>query len=375
MHITILSTMYPFRGGIAQFNASLYREFEKNHQTTAITFKRQYPNILFPGKTQYVTEKDTTADPIPTKQWLDSINPINWLTTANKIKKLQPDVLIVRLWMPFFAPCLGFIAKKLSKNTQTIAILDNVIPHERRFFDIPFLRYFFKRTNAYIVMSEQVQNDLLKLKPNAKYKLSKHPLYNHFGKKLDKQEARKTLNLSPNKKTILFFGFIRDYKGLDLLINAFGELSDEYQLVIAGEPYGSFNKYTTLINNNPNKDRIHTYVRYINDNEVNTFFSAVDVCVLPYKSATQSGITSIAYHFELPMIATNVGGLKEMVKHNITGKIINNPNTNEITKGIEDFFAENTELFIDNIRKEKELLSWNVLVDNILELTEKNKEL
>ncbi|MDA3865907.1 MAG: glycosyltransferase [Salinivirgaceae bacterium] len=367
MNISFLSTMFPFRGGIAQFNALLYREFEKKHEVDAITFKRQYPEILFPGQTQYVTENDN-PDKIKTKQWLDSINPINWIRTARRIKNTSPDLLLMKFWLPFFGPSLGYIASHLHKNTKTIAILDNVIPHEKRFFDMPFLRYFLKRVDGFIVMSEQVKRDLLSLKPNATYEFQHHPLYDHFGKPLEQKEARHKLGLDPAKKTILFFGFIREYKGLDLLIEAFEKLDDTYQLVIAGENYGSFDPYQKLIDANKNKSRIHAFVRYIDDGEVPLFFSAADVCVLPYKSATQSGITSIAYHFEVPMLATDVGGLKEMVIDGETGLIIEQPNANAIQNGIENFFNSDRATFSNNIKNRKKELSWEELYNKIMVL-------
>lgn len=367
--ITLLSTFFPLRGGIAQFNAALFRELEKNNDIEAVNFKRQYPNILFPGKTQYVTAEDKNADPIPSKQYLDSINPLNWLKTAKYIKKTKPKLLLVRFWLPFFGPCLGFISAFLKKNTRSIAILDNVIPHEKRFFDMPFLRYFLKRFDAFVLMSEQVKKDLLSIKPDAKYVFSPHPIYSHFGEQIDKKTAREKLNLDSKKNTLLFFGFIRDYKGLDLLIEAFSHLSEDYQLVIAGESYGSFEKYKKQIAENKNKERIVTHIRYISDDEVPLFFCSADVCILPYKSATQSGITSIAYHFELPLIATDVGGLKEMVIDNLTGKIIDTANAKNIEMGIKDFFSNNQSLnFIENIKKEKEKLSWKTFADNLLKL-------
>lgn len=369
LKITLLSTIFPFRGGIAQFNAALFRELEKNNNIEAVNFKRQYPNILFPGKTQYVTAKDKNVDPIPSKKYLDSINPLNWVRTAKRIKKTKPNLLIVRFWLPFFGPCLGFISAFLKKNTRSIAILDNVIPHEKRFFDTPFLHYFINRIDAFVVMSEQVKKDLLSIKPNAKYIFSPHPIYDHFGEHINKKIARKKLNIDSKKHTLLFFGFIRDYKGLDLLIEAFSNLSEDYQLVIAGEAYGSFEKYKKQIAKNKNKERIFTHIRYISDDEVPLFFCSADVCILPYKSATQSGITSIAYHFELPLIATDVGGLKEMVINNVTGKIIETPSVKNIETGIQNFFSNNqTSYLIENIKKEKEKLSWKVFADNILKL-------
>jgi glycosyltransferase involved in cell wall biosynthesis len=368
MHISYLSTFYPFRGGIAQFNAALYREFEKQHEIDAITFKRQYPSMLFPGKTQYVTEGDNT-DKIKSKEWLDSINPFNWIKTASRIKKHKPDLIIMKYWTSFFGPSLGSICKRQKKQSKSIAILDNVIPHEKRIIDMPFTKYFLKHTDGYIVMSEKVQKDLLKIKPDAKYRFVNHPLYNHFGKAVNQLEARKKLGLHPEKKTLLFFGFIREYKGLDLLIDAFGKLNDSYQLIIAGESYGSFEKYDTQIQENKNTDRIYKYVRYINDNEVPLFFSAADTCILPYKSATQSGITSISFNFELPMIATDVGGLKELIKHEKTGEIIPLANSNAITAGINNFFAgDKINTYRKNFRKEKSKMTWKNLAKEILEL-------
>jgi glycosyltransferase involved in cell wall biosynthesis len=367
MKICYLSTLYPFRGGIAQFNAALYREFEKQHQIDAVTFSRQYPKLLFPGDTQYVTENDD-VDKINSKELLDSVNPFTWISTARKIHKTNPEMLVMKFWMPFFGPSLGYVAKKL-KTTKSIAILDNVIPHEKRFIDMPFTRYFLKHTDGYIVMSEKVKNDLLSLKPDAKYKLVKHPLYDHFGTSIPQAEAREKLKLDLNKKTILFFGFIRDYKGLDLLINAFGKLDENYQLIIAGESYGSFNKYDELIKTNPNAERIHKHVRYISDREVPVLFSAADTCILPYRSATQSGITSISFHFDLPMIATDVGGLKEIIQHNKTGEIISEVDENAITEGIKHFFeGDKIATYKQNIRAEKSLMTWEHLSKEIIDL-------
>lgn len=368
MNICYLSTFYPFRGGIAQFNAALYREFEKNHNIKAFTFKRQYPDMLFPGKSQYVSKSDN-PDVLESYPYLDSINPFSWMKTAKKVKQFDPDLLVMKFWMPFFGPSLGYVAGHLPKKVKRIAILDNVLPHEKRIIDKPFLKYFLKHTDAYVVMSEAVKDDLLSVKPGAKYVMHSHPLYDHFGSIMDKTEARRKLKLNENKKTILFFGFIREYKGLDLLIDAFGKLDDSYQLVITGDCYGSFNKYEEQIQKSPNRERIHKFVRYVSDEEVPAFFSAADVCVLPYKSATQSGITSIAYHFELPMLATDVGGLKEIVEDNVTGKIIPEPNAPDIASGIDAYFTENkSATYRHNIRKKKAGMSWESLANAIIKL-------
>jgi glycosyltransferase involved in cell wall biosynthesis len=369
MRIAYLSTFYPFRGGIAQFNASLYRELEKKHEIKAFTFKRQYPDLLFPGKTQYVTN-DENADKVPSLQVLDSINPFTYFTTAKKIKEFSPDLLIMKYWISFFGPSLGTVAKLLYKQTKVITILDNVIPHEKRFFDDAFSRYFLKQNHGFVAMSNTVKNDLLSLKPNAKFIKTEHPLYNHFGQKIDKTKARQQLKLLPDKKTLLFFGFIRDYKGLDLLINAFDLLDDSYQLVIAGETYGSFDKYLQQIDSLKNKSQVFVFNDYINDSQVPAFFSAADVCVLPYKSATQSGITSIAYHFDVPLIATNVGGLKESILHMKTGIIIDYCEPEAIAKGIKHYFESGlTESFVADIQKLKEELSWKKFAISIIEFS------
>jgi glycosyltransferase involved in cell wall biosynthesis len=370
MKISYLSTFYPLRGGIAQFNAALYRELEKAHAVDAVTFKRQYPNILFPGKTQYVTDEDN-PEIIDSRELLDSVSPFNWISTARKLKKDAPDLLIMKFWIPYFGPSLGYVAKNIGKNTKSIAILDNVIPHESRFMDMALIKFFLKRVDGFVVMSEKVKEDLLKLKPDAKYVYKQHPLYDHFGDKFDKLDACEKLGIDPQKKTLLFFGFIRDYKGLDLLIDAFGGLDESYQLIIAGESYGSFDGYEKQIQSNKNKDRIINHVKYIADDEVPLYFSAADVCVLPYKSATQSGITSIAYHFDLPMLATRVGGLDEMVLDNETGIVIPKPTVEDIKLQIEKFFSSDIEAYIQNIQKKKTELSWSSFAEALMELYKK----
>jgi glycosyltransferase involved in cell wall biosynthesis len=366
MRIAFLSTFYPFRGGIAQFNALMYRAFEKEHTVKAFTFKRQYPNFLFPGETQYVTNEDI-ADEIPSEEVLDSINPITYLSTAKKVKLFAPDIFITKYWMTFFGPSLGYVAKKLNKKAKRISVLDNVIPHEKRFFDGFCNRYFLKNNDGFIVMSDAVLRDLLSIKPDAKYIRVNHPVYNHFPAPIRQEIAKHTLKLDVNKKTLLFFGFIRDYKGLDLLIQAMDLLDDTYQLIIAGEVYGSFDKYQLLIDNSKAKNRIALYNQYIGDNEVADYFSAADVCILPYKSATQSGITSIANHYNLPIIATNVGGLKETIHHLKTGLIVENPSIIEIAESIRLYFDENYKsFFASEIEKEKQENSWENFAQKIV---------
>ncbi|MFM1894637.1 MAG: glycosyltransferase [Crocinitomicaceae bacterium] len=339
MKITILSTFYPFRGGIAQFNALLYRVLEKRHSVQAITFKRQYPQILFPGKTQYVTENDV-AEAIPSKPWLDTINPWSYWRTAMRIKREAPDVIITKYWMTFFAPSLGFVLGKQHKKTLRIAILDNVLPHERRFFDHAFNRYFLRRNDGFVVMTEKVKKDLHRYRPDAPCMLIPHPVYNQFGAKIERSTALGRLNLTflHDKKVLLFFGIIRDYKGLDLLLNALAGLSSDYHLVIAGEAYGDFSVYQSLIDSLGIAERCHVFERYIDDQEVSSFFCGADVCVLPYKTATQSGIAGIAQHFTLPLIATPVGGLGETIAHDQNGLITEAADVESLTKAVLYYF-------------------------------------
>ncbi|MBI4946460.1 MAG: glycosyltransferase [Bacteroidetes bacterium] len=369
MKLAYLSTFYPFRGGIAQFNASLYRAFEKEQSIKAFTFTRQYPDFLFPGETQMVTEKDN-ADKILTERILDTMNPLSYYSSANKIRQFSPDILLMKYWMSYMAPSLGTVAKKLKKQSKVITILDNVIPHEKRFFDEAFTKYFLKQNHGFVVMSDSVKNDLLKFIPDAKYISHQHPLYDHFGKRVDAAEAKKKLDIPEGKKVILFFGFIRDYKGLDLLIDAMTKLNDEYALVIAGEVYGSFDKYNQQIEKLGVKNKISLHIRYISDDEVPLFFSSADVCVLPYKSATQSGITSISYHFDLPLIATDTGGLKESILHNQTGLIVDSPDATLLAKAVENYFSRNLKpKFQEEIRLLKTKLSWSNLASAIIDFS------
>ena len=359
MRIAILSCFYPFRGGIAQFNAALYTELGKSDIVQAFNFTRQYPNFLFPGKTQYVTPDDEAA-PIDSTAVLDTANPFSWISAARKIREWNPDVLIMRYWMSYFAPSLGFVARHVGKHCKIIGVLDNVVPHEPRFFDTPFTKYFLKGCDGFVTMCDAVSDDLLRLKPDAKFIMRQHPLYSHFGEMLRREEAENALGLEHGKKNILFFGLIRHYKGLDVLLKAFEGLDDSYQLIVAGEPYGSFEPYQKIIDESSCKDRIHLYLKYIKDSQVKDYFSAADVTVLPYRTATQSGISSISYHFEVPMIVTDTGGLKSTIGDRGTGLVAESAEPDLIRDEILKYFRDPAmkESCVENIRKEKSRLSW-----------------
>ncbi|WP_338763338.1 glycosyltransferase [Bernardetia sp. ABR2-2B] len=383
MKIAYLSTFYPFRGGIAQFNALLYRNFEKiNISVSAYNFTTQYPEFLFPGQTQYSTSEDN-ADQIPTQRTISSINPISYLQTASKISKEEPNLILMRYWLPFFAPALGTVAKKLKKKgTKSIVIVDNMIPHEKRFFDEIFTKYFLKNTDAYIVMSKSVEKDLLERKPNAKYIFHPHPIYEHFGEKIKREEALQKLGLLEdtgidkveNKKILLYFGFVRKYKGLDLLLEAFKYLDDDYFLIIAGESYLSDSENKELqssLDNHPKKQNIDTRLRYVSDSEVNLLFSAADANVLPYRHATQSGVSAIAFHFEVPSVVTDVGGLRDLIEPYNAGTIAENTTPKAIQNAIEELFEKKeTTDYGKNLRVFKEKYSWENLAKKVLELYE-----
>ena len=367
MKIAILSCFYPYRGGISQFNACLYGELSRNHDVKAFNFSRQYPEFLFPGKTQFVTEDDE-AVPVESTSLLDTANPFTYIKTYRAIREWKPDVLIVRYWMSYFAPSLGYITRKMKKHCKVISILDNVIPHEQRFFDTPLTKYFLKGSTGCVTLCEAVSEDLLKMKPDARYTVIQHPLYSHFGRKKPREDAERKLGLKSGKKNILFFGLIRKYKGLDILLEAFEKLPDDYQLIIAGEPYGSFEPYQKIIDRLPGKERIVKVLKYIKDSEVSDYFSAADLAVLPYRSATQSGISSVSYHFEVPMIVTDVGGLKETIGDRGTGLVSEHGTPEAIASEIERYFADPqiAEDCIRNIRSEKERLSWSGFADRLI---------
>ena len=369
MKIDILSTAFPLRGGIAHFVGLLYKELKKNHELKVFTFKRQYPAILFPGKSQL--EEKETSEKIPSETIVDSINPINWLKVGKKICNDKPDILIFKYWMPFFAPCFGTISKLVKKNNHTkiLVICDNVIPHEKKIFDTSLTKYFFNKTDYFIVLSESVGKDLLSLYPNAKYKLLPHPVYDNFGVSLNKDEAKKYLGIN-SEKVILFFGFIRNYKGLDTLLNAMSKVkSKNIKLLVAGEFYTDKEKYLNIIKSLILDDDVILRTDFIPTADVKYYFSASDAVILPYKSATQSGIVQIAVNFKKPVIATNVGGLEEVVEDGKAGYIVEKENPDELATAIDKFYSENKEKeFSENIAKLKEKYSWTNFANGIFEL-------
>ncbi|RPI14325.1 MAG: glycosyltransferase [Ignavibacteriae bacterium] len=366
MKIAFLSPFYPYRGGIAQFSDSLFEALSKEHDVKAFTFIRQYPKILFPGTSQFVLDEDIKRD-INAVRVLDSINPFTYWKTAKRIDKFKPDLIITSYWMPFFAPSFGIVSFLLKrKGYKIISILHNVIPHEKRTGDVMLTKFFFRQNTGLIVLNDESRKDLEKLMPGSKFFVHPHPLYNHYGNITGKAEARKSLNIPGDKKVILFFGFIRDYKGLDILLESMNELDESYHLIIAGEVYGSFQKYKDIIDKYSLQDKISLHIKYIPDSKVSVYFSAADVTILPYRSGTQSGIIGISYHFDTPVIVADTGGLKEMVENEKTGLIITSSAPELIAKALKKYFDEELkETFQPNIIEFKKKYSWEGLAEAI----------
>lgn len=366
MKIAILSPFYPYRGGMAQFSSRLYEELSITNEVKAFNYLVLYPSFLFPGKTQYVEESDGVSV-VNSDRILNTMNPISFYSTAQKINSYSPDILIVPYWMSFLAPILGSVCLLLDKNIKIVGLIHNAIPHEKRFFDKSFANFFFSRCDAFISLSDGVLSDIQSIVPNKQMYLHPHPIYDHYGSKIDPTQAKLKLGLNIDKKTLLFFGLIREYKGLDLLIEAMSYLNDEYQLLIAGECYGDFSKYQTLIDKNLNKDNIKIKEEYIPDDLVSTLFSAADVLVLPYRDATQSGVVAVAYQLETPMIGTNVGALGKTIKESQVGLVSEDLSPKSIANSIIKFF-EDPKLeacFKQHIQLEKTKLSWSSFVKGL----------
>lgn len=366
--IVLLGTTWPFRpGGIASFNERLARALiSQGNEVVIYTFSLQYPNFLFPGKGQY-SDQPAPAD-LDIRIKVNSVNPFNWLRIGRELRRLSPDVLVIRFWIPLMAPALGTIARIAGKNrhTRIISLTDNIVPHERRFGDLILTRYFLNSIDGFITLSHKVLEDLKKFRPSAPSLYTPHPLYDHFGKAVSREEALKKLDLDPGYKYLLFFGFIREYKGLDWLLTAFADprLRDfRIKLLVAGEYYTSSQKYEEIIRDKQIEEHVILHTHFIADDLVPYYFSAADLIVQPYKSATQSGVTQVAYHFEKPILVTDVGGLGEIVPDKKVGYTVS-PDPGSIAEALVDFFEnDRSEKFIENLRAEKSRFSWEKMIE------------
>lgn len=370
--IVIVGSAYPLRGGLSAYNERLARAYQqRGDEVKIITFSLQYPGFLFPGKTQYSTELPPTDLNIDVE--VNSVNPLNWIRVGQKIKRMRPDLLIIKFWIPFMGPCLGTIARIAGKNrhTRVISILDNIIPHEKRPGDRLLANWFVIHVDGFVAMSEQVMNDLKSFDTKKPRKFCPHPLYDHFGELEDKTDAQKKLGLEPGYNYLLFFGFIRDYKGLDLLLQAMSYpwmRERKIRLLVAGEFYTDSKPYFDLIKEHNLQDLLVMSNDFIPDSRVADYFNAADLIVQPYKDATQSGVTQIAYHFEKPMVTTDVGGLAEIVPDGNVGYVVK-PQVPKIAEAVLKFFDQEKEAeFVKNIKEEKKKYSWERMLEAVSEV-------
>jgi len=376
--IKIIGPAYPFRGGIATTNERLAKEFvSMGYRVEMETFTIQYPSFLFPGKTQYNSKP--APDNLNIKRTINSINPINWLRVGRRICCEKPDLVVIRYWLPFMAPCLGTISGEIRKNkhSKIICLADNIIPHEHRPGDRLLTNYFIQRIDGLIAMSQSVLKDGISFRKDLPQGYCPHPIFDNYGERLSFEEAKRKLNLDIDVRYLLFFGFIRDYKGLDLLINAFADprlRKFPVKLLVAGEYYSDPEFYLELIKKHNLESLIELRTDFIPDDEVNLYFSASDMVVQPYKSATQSGVTQIGYHFNKPMLVTNVGGLSEIIPDGKIGYVVE-PNSQKITDALVDFYG-NDRLgeFELNIVEEKKKFSWTNMVQTFLDVYNQIKE-
>jgi glycosyltransferase involved in cell wall biosynthesis len=368
MRIVLVGTAFPLRGGIAHYIALLYKHLSKKHDVQIVTFSRQYPKLLFPGKSQ----EERGGNAVPSEQLIDSVNPLTWYSTAEAIARGKPDLLVFKYWLPFFGPCFGTISMLVRRWTgaKVLFICDNVVPHEKRFGDHAFTRFAFRFVDCFIVQSKGVENDLRLFQPNARYRLVPHPVYEIFGASMPKAEAHRKLGLS-DERVILFFGYVRRYKGLHTLLDAMPKILErlKIKLLVVGEFYDDEKKYRHQIAENRLQGDVLVYSDYVPNDQVGSYFCACDIVVLPYVSATQSGIVQIAYQFDKPVIATDVGGLAEVVIDGKTGFIVPPEQPAEVAKAVLRFYGEDREAeFVRNVNEEKKKYSWDALVTAIEEL-------
>lgn len=366
VRIGIVGTTWPYRGGLAAFNERLARQFmAEGHEVQIFTFTMQYPDFLFPGKTQY-SEAPEPSD-LSISRTVNSISPFSWLRTVRAIRRAGVELIVIKFWIPLMAPCLGTIARLCRRRgIRVVSILDNVIPHEPHFWDKWLIRYFIRSVDRFIAMSDSVREDCLKFLPASRHDcvaLSPHPLYDNFGQPVSKTEARQFLGLPQDQTILLFFGFIRDYKGLDLLMKAYKKVKNEHLLlVVAGEFYNNGEQYKELERELDLEGMIAWHTDFIPDDKVRYYFSAADLIVQPYKTATQSGVTQIAYHFERPMLVTNVGGLAEIVPSGKVGYVCE-VSEESVAKAIGHFVSQDPQLreaqFKENIQNEKQKYAWS----------------
>ncbi len=371
--IVIISPAYPLRGGIASSTERLAQEFQKyGYELVIYTFSLQYPNFLFPGKTQF--SPDPAPKDLTIKVAINSVNPLNWWSVGQEIKALRPDLVLTRFWMPFMGPCFGSILRLIKRNghTKIAAIVDNIRPHEPRIGDRLLAQYFVDAVDAFVVMSKSVAVEMKSFTKGQPVKYIPHPIYDNYGDPIAKAVACQHLQIDPTARYLLFFGFIRDYKGLDLLLKAINRSDIRalgIKLIVAGEYYSNEKEYQDLIQKEGIEDLLILRTNFIPNEEVRHYFCAADLVVQPYKSATQSGISQLAYHFEKPMVVTKVGGLPEIVAHGKSGYVVP-VSVSAIGDAIVDYFTnDQAATYQAGVVAMKKQFSWKKMVEGIEEIT------
>ncbi|HRR09311.1 MAG TPA: glycosyltransferase [Rhodothermales bacterium] len=374
MKVLLLSTAYPYRGGITHFVETLARGLiNRGDEVQLVTFTRQYPEVLFPGKTQLETAPPPTD--LRITRLLDTLNPVSWWKTAQFIARENPDLVLLKYWMPFFAPAFGTVIRHLRKrHIPAIVIVDNAIPHEKRWGDWSLSRWLLRACKGLVVMSASVQKDVEKLGVNRPVRLVTHPIYNLFGDSIPLEAARKKLNLNEKTPVLLFFGFIRRYKGLHVLLEAMPLVQNalpDVKLLVAGEFYEDEAPYRTQIEASNIGNVVELHNEYIPNDRVPVYFSAADVVVQPYITATQSGVAQIAFQFDKPTILTDVGGLVEVVPDGVAGLVVPPENPQALAQAIIRFFHENlSPILTAGVKREKAKYDWKHLFSAIDELLE-----
>lgn len=378
MKIVILGPAYPYRGGIALFDDRLTAELQTmGHEVEEWTFTLQYPGFLFPGTTQF--SEDPAPEGITTVRKMNSINPLNWIKVGRQLRKMKPDLIVVAFWLPFMAPCQGTIARiaRRNRHTRVTGLVHNMIPHEHRPGDKLFARYFANSVDGYVAMSDAVLADIDRFDTTRPRVFCRHPLYDNFGQPVTREESLKFLGLDPQFRYMLFFGLIRDYKGLDVLLQAYADprlRQENVRLIVAGEFYSGSEKYFEMEKQLGLEGLIVWKSDFVPNSEVRYCFGAADLIVQPYKSATQSGVAQIAYHFEKPMLVTNVGGLAEIVPDGVAGYVVE-PDVTQIADRLVDFFGNDRKgQFTEGLRQEKKKYSWTNMARSVVKASEPIQE-
>jgi glycosyltransferase involved in cell wall biosynthesis len=367
MKIALIGPVYPYKGGISHYTGLLCRALRRKHEVTMISYKMQYPKLLFKKEQRDYNNRNFQIE--DTQYWLNTANPFNIISVAHRIRKSSPDVVIMQWWHPYFAPCYYLLCKFLKK-IPVLFTCHNVFPHERFPMDRFLCKMVLRQGNYYIVQSHLDEKDLLSVKADAEYIVTPHPTYNAFKMQgMSKEDARKLLNVEQETPMLLFFGFVRAYKGLKYLLDAMQEITQqitELQLWVVGDFGEDREGYLEQIERNGLKDYVTLVEGYIPDREVEKYFAAADLVVLPYTSATQSGIVQIAYGFETPVVVTDVGGLPDVVSDRMTGYVVPSQNAHAIADSVVRFFNEDRDIdWAHNIREHAAEFSWETMVTRI----------